>query len=224
MKNFNQYKFHCSQLGKLMTNPRKKTETLSETTKTFLKEIWIKEKYGREKFVSTPAMSKGTMVESDSLDLVQKVTGKTYFKNNKQISNTFVIGTPDVTMPLIDIKSSWDLWTFADVTEDKGYKDYYWQLLGYAWILRRTVAKLYYCLVNTPEDLIQHELFKIAYSIPESEAEEKYRKNYEFGDIPVNDRIKMYRFAIKGEDIKKLKVRIHESRKYLNKLSLDTKV
>ena len=203
-----------------MVNPRNKSETLSETTKTFLREVWIKEVFGREKYVSTQAMEKGTMVESDSLALVQEVLGETHFKNNRQIENEFVIGTPDVLDDLIDIKSSWDLWTFAEVDGDKAFKDYYHQVLGYAWILGKTSARICYCLVNTPEDIIQHELYRLTWKMSEQEAIERYRKNYEFDDIPAKNRVKCFRFAIDPDDIEKLKERVVAARKYLSEMSL----
>ena len=202
-----------------MTNPRKKTEALSETTKAFLQEIYIEEFYNRKKFISSPAMEKGTIVESLSLDLVQKVTGKTYFKNNKQIENDYVIGTPDVTEPLIDIKSSWDLWTFSSVDEKKGESDYYYQLLGYAWILEVDSATLSYCLVNTPDGIIGDELQKIAYRIGEEESM-KYKNNYVFDDIPEEKRLKSYVFEIPQEDIEKVKQRIIDCREYLATMEL----
>ena len=37
-----EFKIRCSAIGKIMTNPRSKTETLSKTTKTYLEE-WSKE-------------------------------------------------------------------------------------------------------------------------------------------------------------------------------------
>jgi hypothetical protein len=39
-------KVRCSALGAIMTNPRSKTETLSETTKTYVKEMVLEHKYG----------------------------------------------------------------------------------------------------------------------------------------------------------------------------------
>jgi hypothetical protein len=108
---FSNYKFHCSSLGLLMPKSRVKSDPLSQTTKSFLNEIFIKEVFSREKDISTPAMKKGTQVESDSISLVEKVTGKTLFKNNKQLENDYIVGTPDLRPGddkiVKDIKSSW---------------------------------------------------------------------------------------------------------------------
>ena len=40
--------FRCSSFGYIMTEPRSKSETLSETTKTHLVEKFVSTKYGRE--------------------------------------------------------------------------------------------------------------------------------------------------------------------------------
>jgi hypothetical protein len=227
MNDFSKYKFRCSGLGNLLVDPRSKSDPLSETTKTYLKEIWIWEMFGRKKLIATKYMDKGIAVESDSLELVKTVTGKMYFKNQKQFENDYITGTPDVDGKnedsFIDVKSSWDIWTFGAVTEDIARKTYYGQLLGYMILLNKQKSSLAYCLVNTPEDIIQYELYKLKASgaikdIPEDE--EKALKNYMFDDIDPAKRIKMYNFGRDAEIEEKLIQRIIEARKYLNNLSL----
>ncbi len=111
---FKNYQFRCSSLPTLMTNSRAKDEVLSETAKDYLRELWIREIYGREKYdAKNKFTDKGIQCESDSFDLVKEVSGKTYFKNQKQLENEFIKGTPDLVKPLIDIKTSWDIWTFS---------------------------------------------------------------------------------------------------------------
>lgn len=223
--NFDGYKFRCSGLGNLLTDPRSKSEILSETTKTYLREIYIAEVYKREKYISTKYMDKGIACESDSLELASKQLGKTYFKNLKQLENEFVKGTPDVIDIdcILDIKTSWDLWTFASVTEDSARKTYIGQLMGYMWLTGTQEAMLAYCLVNTPEDQISYELYKLKASgaiKDTAEDEEKARMNYLFDDIPQINKIKMYSFLYDEELQKKLIDRIQASREYLNGLTL----
>jgi len=113
-------KFRCSGLGNLMVEPKLKSETLSETTKTYLREKYIFEKYKRSKFVESKYMTKGTEVEEESLTLLSIVTRKLYNKNEKLLWNDWIIGTPDTyegdtienAITIIDIKSSWDIFTF----------------------------------------------------------------------------------------------------------------
>ncbi len=58
-------------------------------------------------------------------------------ENEERITNEYITGVPDVnTDVLIDVKSSWDAFTFFEkVVEDElKNKDYYYQLQGYMWL------------------------------------------------------------------------------------------
>lgn len=222
---FKTYKFRASSLPYLMTASRSKTDPLSETTKAYLREVWIAEVFDRIKYdTKNKYMDKGIACESDSLDLVQQVTKETYFKNKKMLDNDWVKGTPDVTKPLIDIKTSWDIWTFAKVDEDLAIKTYFYQLQGYMWLLGAKESQLMYCLVNTPEEIIADELYKASFRNPElsenEEATQKFRKNYIFDDIDPKLRMKKYSFVSSDEEIENLKEKIKACRDYLRGLSL----
>ena len=59
-----EFKIRCSAIGKIMTNARSKTETLSKTTKTYLEE-WSKEQiYKRKKEVFSKYIDKGNAVDN----------------------------------------------------------------------------------------------------------------------------------------------------------------
>lgn len=229
---FSTYKFRCSSLPNLMTASRSKTEPLSETTKSYLRELWIKEVYGREKFdTSNKYTEKGIMCEPDSMDLVQKVTKQTYFKNTEKFENEFVNGTPDIVLKkgtpdarIKDIKSSWNIWTFNSVTEDSARKSYYFQMLGYMWLTGAKVADLIYCLVNTPEEIMNDELYKLSFRFPEiNESDEKanrFKVNYIFDDISPELRMKQFMIQFNEEDIAQLKEKIVLSRQYMETITL----
>lgn len=225
MTDFLNYKFRCSGLANLLVDPRSKSEPLSDTTKTYLKELWIKEVFGREKIIQTKQMAKGIACETDSIGLVEKVLGKKYFKNQKTLENEYLTGTPDIIDAdfVLDIKTSWDLWTFAGIDEDCAKKTYYAQLLGYMVLTGKTKAKLAYCLPNVPEEQIQNELYylKITGAIKDtSEDETKARANYIFDDIPEERRVRVYDFEMEKEILNKLAERIKAARFYMNSLDL----
>jgi len=217
------FKFHPSSMKALMTNARKKDELLSETAKSFLRELWIEETFGREKLdqLGNKYMRKGTMCETDSLELYERVTGKKYFKNQKTFTNEFIIGTPDVAKgELIDIKTSWDIWTFATVDESQCRKDYYIQVLCYMWLKSFKKGTVVYALVNTPDTMIADELYRLSFKLDPDEDTEKYRCNYIFDDIPEKDRIKPFEFEYDEEIIEKIKERISFARDYLSEMTL----
>lgn len=221
MKDFSLYKFRCSGLSNLMTNGRKKDELLGETAKSYLRDIYIQETFGRDRSYQTISKytKKGTMVESDSLDLVEKVTGQKYFKNAKHLENDFIQGTPDIILPerIVDIKSSWDLWTFSGVTGEQAYKDYFYQLFGYMWLTGTREADLMYCLVNTPEELIVDDLYRLSYVIQDTEP---LRVNYIFDDIAPELRFKKYVFEFAQDVADQVTERVEAAREYLKGLSL----
>lgn len=221
------YKFRSSSLPSLMVKPRAASEVLSETAKSYLREIYIQEIFSREKYnTASKYTDKGIACESDSLDLVQKVTKETYFKNKKELSNDFIKGTPDVILKdmIKDIKTSWDIWTFSAVDEDSAKKTYYHQLLGYMWLTGTKQADLIYCLVNTPPEIIADELYKLSFRYPEigtsDEADAKYKKNYLFDEIDPALRMKSFKLEYSEVDIEILKMRITEARKYLEGMTL----
>jgi len=215
--------FRASQVGNLMVEPRSKTETLSETTKTYLIEVFIKHKYGREKDITSKYFSKGIAVEEDSITLYSRLNKEFYIKNEENMRNEFVTGTPDLMNGdvVIDIKSSWDIFSFWKSKTSPLNKDYYWQLQVYMWLTGRTKAKLAYCLVNTPETLIDDEKKKYIYRSgitmeeQSTEALELIERNCKYDDIPIAERMHVVDIAYNPDDIERLKVRIDECRKYM---------
>lgn len=221
---FSNYKFRCSGLKHLMTEPKTKAEReaggLSQTTKTYLMDIYIKEVFGRERpEVISGATTKGTIVESDSLDLVKQVCGENYFKNKQHYENDWIKGTPDVVTKgdlVVDIKSNFDLWTFSKADADV----YRWQILGYMILTGKKHGRIDFCLVNTPEEVMFDEVRKLSWRMPEDEAEELVRKNHTFDDIPAELRLKQYHFDYDENLASMVAGKVVAAREYLKNLSL----
>jgi hypothetical protein len=210
-----------------MVEPKLKSETLSETTKTYLREKYIYEKYKRSRFVESKYMTKGTEVEEESLTLLSIVTRKLYNKNEKLLWNEWIVGTPDTyegnsiedAITIIDIKSSWDIFTFFASKEEKLNKMYYWQLQGYMWLTGAKVAQLAYCLINTPQKLVDDEIRKLTYKFMSEDefklAEENIIKNASYNDLPHEEKIHTITIDRNEDDIEKLKLKIEECRRYI---------
>lgn len=231
MTNFNNYKFHCSSLYYLFTEPKTKKARdmglLSETTKSYLLEIAIKETYGRTKMVETDAMRKGTEQEQQSIDLLnQFVDDNFYFgtkleKNNIQLENDFIIGTPDIKSPVADIKSCQDIFTFSQ--KYRIPKIYEYQLYGYMILTDTDMAHLVYVLPNSPEWMIEKEFNKYSFYRPQEEwqeLEEQIRKNHTFDDIPLEKRVKIFELAIKPDIEFQVFNAVERARNYLNNLMI----
>lgn len=152
------FKCRASALGKLMTNPRSKSETLSQTTKSYLEE-WVKEQiYGIKKQINSKYLQKGLALEDQAIEFYSVAMDKDFMiKNLDHFEDDFFTGTPDCMHEGIvyDFKTSWDCFTFPlfDQEPDMGY---YYQLQVYMHLTGLRKAKLVYTLQDTP-DYLTHE-------------------------------------------------------------------
>lgn len=202
---------HCSSIGKLMTEPKsaedKKSGELSATAKSHLIDIFIHKKYKRRKEFSNQYVEKGLMVEEDSLTLYSRIKKHVFNKNEEVLQNPFIIGTPDThkggesifkAKQIIDVKSSWDIWTYFAVLAEKAInRDYYWQLQGYMFLTGATSARLAYCLIDTPETLINDAKRKLMYRMNVATTEnpeyikacEELEFSMKYGDMDMLERV-----------------------------------
>jgi hypothetical protein len=220
---FSDYKFRCSSLGKLMTNPPGNGKGLSKTTKTYLNEIHKEEVFGRTNEITSRYLDKGIQVEEEAIEMYNRVYGTSLEKNDEFFENDFICGTPDIVSPLIDIKSSWSFSSFPMNDTELQNKDYKWQLIGYMILTGATESEIAYCLVNTPQMLIEDELRRLSWKlgmidIPMDLELETY-KNLQYDDIPENIRIKRFKTLLEEKDTEALYERIKLCRGYLNELS-----
>lgn len=234
--NWNDYKFHPSSLGAIMTDGRGKSEGLGETCKNHLLECWVAEKYGRERELDNKYIKKGLMVEEDSITLYSRVNKRFFTKNDEQISNDYLIGTPDLFVgpsikeasEIIDLKSSWDIFTFFHVLTKTVNKMYYWQLQGYMDLTGAQLARLCYCLVDTPLVLIEDQKRRLLWEMGGGtelnplyiEACEKIDKAMTFSDIPIQDRFIEFVVKRNQEDIDKAHARANECRIWLSEFNV----
>lgn len=218
-------KVRCSQIGKIMSNPRKSGEVLSQTAKTYVQDLVLEEKYGIRKEFSSRYTDKGNEVEDLSIGLVNDVLNyKFIYKNDEHFNNDWITGTPDVNTDevLIDVKSSWDASTFPFFETELPNKDYYYQLQGYMWLTGKMESVLAYCLIDTPLEMVEDEVRRAHWKlhlIEESkELREEIESKHKFSHIPKNRRVK-YWFVQKDESvIEQIKERVELCREYYNLL------
>lgn len=225
----------CSSIGNLMTEPKDKAAKdageLSKTAKTHLKNVYIQEKYGREKDIVTRQMQKGIEVEEDSITLLSRVQKKMLYKNEERLYNDYITGLPDIfegksiheSDSITDIKSSYDLFTFMSNIGEPLDSSYYYQLQGYMALSGAKIAYIAYCLVNTPAHIIESEKYYllkkmdvISEESPEFIKEAmKIDKNMTFDDIPKEERVLI--FTVERDDliISKIYHKVLKARKYL---------
>ena len=175
--NWNETLIRASSVGYLMTEPVTKADkeagVLSKTAQKHLLDVYISEKYNRRRDIQTKQMKKGVEVEQESIDLLSMYLKKPFVKNTERFSNKHITGLPDIIDDgIIDIKSSYDLWTFLGNIPDKLDNLYYWQMQSYMWLTGKTKATIAYCLVNTPNNIIQQEKYYLLKKMADNKLDE----------------------------------------------------
>ena len=230
--NWNETLIRASSVGYLMTEPVSKVDkeagVLSKTAQKHLIEVYIAEKYGRKRDIQTKQMKKGIEAEQDSIDLLSMYLKLPFSKNEERFKNDFITGLPDIINgdTIIDIKSSYDLWTFLGNIPDKLDNLYYWQMQSYMWLTGTIKATIAYCLVNTPESIIQQEKYYllkkmdvISEESPEFIKEAmKIEFNMTFDDISINERILTFNISRSEDDILRIENKVLKARTFLQEL------
>ena len=200
MKTQVNFKIRASASGKLMTSPRAKTETLSETTKTYVKE-WLTESiYGVRKEIKSKYLTKGIKLEDTAIDkAIEWLDLPFAIKNEKFFEDGFFCGTPDLIVDdvVYDIKCSWDCFTFPLFENEIPNKDYFYQLQVYMHLTDCKKAVLTYVLLNTPEELT-------------------YEEKHNYDSMDKKYRIKTYAFDYDHTIIDALKEKVKNVREYIN--------
>lgn len=222
---FNHYTFRASQVGKIIS----KSGKLTQGVQTHLTELFSEKIYGVRKEITSKYFEKGVINEIDGVDLLNRTLHKGLFlsKNHNRFHNDFVQGEIDCeTKDIIyDIKNAWDQFTFekAEMTWD-----YEWQLRAYMWLWNKHKARLFYCLTQMPDHLIEAEAKRYWYREkldihnPDGlEYEDVYMafvEKYDFSKLPDEERFKVWEIHHDDEKIEQLQDAVLDARKYLNQL------
>ena len=201
MKTKNEFKIRASGASNIMG-----VKALGKTGETYLKE-WTKQQlYKRRKDISSKYLTKGLEMEDAAIEFVanELFNGAMMFKNEEYFNNDFFTGTPDLIHDnkIIDIKCSWDCFTFPLFETELPDKNYFYQMQVYMELTGLEQAEVIYCLMNTPESLLY------------GQSEDLH--NYD--NIKNEHRIKRFTVLRDQEVIDKLKSRVIESRGYIKTL------
>lgn len=192
-----------------MTAPRTKSEVLSETAKSYIKQIAKEDFYGYSSELDNKYLTKGKQCEQDSINLLNLVNFTNYTKNEQRVNTDILTGEADIVAEneIIDIKTSWSLDTFPALPEDINAKDYEMQLRGYMLLYGKQKASVCYCMVDTPEELRIWENAQL----------------HEVSHIAPEKRVTILSFErdleIEAQIIEKCKVAIEYYKDYINKLN-----
>jgi hypothetical protein len=194
--NYLNFKIRASAGGKLMTEPRAKSETLSETTKSYLKEWAISQMFGVKNEIKSKYTERGLQDEDKAIDLMMTVLDLPFtIKNEQSFENDYFCGTPDLIVgdTVYDAKCVWSCFTFPIFEKELQNKDYFYQLQIYMHLTGCKKAVLSYVLLDN--DVIGH----------------KY-------EVDSKQRVKTFEFEYNPEVIEKLKDKVILSREFLKQL------
>jgi len=212
------FKIRCSAINSIMTKP-KKDRLVSAGAETYCKS-WYKEQiYGRKEEISSKYMFKGNSVEDESIDFIgYQLEYKKLSKNYKSFENNFMTGTPDVITKdeILEVKNSWNCFTFPLLETEIPNKGYYYQAQGYMHLSGLKKAKLIYTLMDTPEHLIEKEYnpFK------SNENYKDFREKYLFSNIEHQYRIKIFEIDYDEDVVNTIIDRVNSCREYLKTIQI----
>ena len=221
----NELLFRCSSLGKLMTEPRTKSEVLSETAKTYIQDLFKERELGIFKDFSSRYTDKGIENEDEAIQMASEVLNWEFVtKNETRFNNEWLTGEPDVLTEtlLADIKCSWNGSTFPMFDDKLKNKDYYWQLQGYMFLTGMDKAELVYCLMNTPHQIVEDEVrrahWKAGLIDEDLDLREAVQSQHTFDHLPNNLRVKRFIIRKDEEAIEKIKEKVELAREYYEQL------
>lgn len=217
-----QFKIRCSAISNIMG-----IKGLGKTGETYL-QTWYKEQvYGRKKSFTSKYTSKGILMEDEAIDFASLHLGLGLaFKNQTEFSNSFLTGTPDVIVgdTILDIKCSWDCFTFPLLETECPNDGYNYQLQGYMALTGAKHAKLVYCLMDAPEDMIvaeaKKECYKAGMDWLDVDIFDGVREQMTYSNLPPHLRLKVFEIERDEMVIDKIKERVEVCRDYLNFITL----
>jgi len=202
--------------------------SLGDTAISYLKEVYIWEKYGKEPIGGAERSKytmKGKLVEEESIMMLSRIDSQAYSKNDTRFKNMYLTGEPDIIhqTKIIDIKSSYDFATLLSNIGKPLNSLYEYQVTGYMALTGASEAEVCYCLVKMPQEMINSDKKRIFYALNATTEESpeylrqiaKLENNASFDEIPIQERIVRFPVQRDEELISKIYKRVEACREWL---------
>lgn len=179
---------------------------LSDTAKALVRKVWLRNEKGIYENIKSKFLDKGIIKEEDSISLITEVEGILYVKNEERIENEFFTGECDIVKDfefkrlIIDTKTSWSADTFM-----ASKPTLYYEVQGqiYMHLYDADEFELKFCLVDTPEHLIQSEKDRQKYKYYSGDMTDAELDFLENSMKPIYDQIDRNMIFSNNERIKK---------------------
>jgi len=182
---------------------------LSDTCISYLMEVYAWETRGMISFGKEvweiDQLTKGKLMEEESITLISVHDDVLYFKNDERIYNNYLSGEPDIFLGdhimnadvIIDAKTCFDYPGFLQKTQEELNPVYDLQVKGYCDITNAKEGHVAYCLVDMPESMIGDYKRKLFYKMDvATEDNIEFKKKWEimersmrFKSIPPSQRV-----------------------------------
>ncbi len=186
------FKCRASSLHNLMKNSRVKSEPLSDTAKSVIRDFYLENEYGYRKFTGNKYTAKGIQLEDLAISTLSDYLFLNLFKNQTRITDDYFTGECDI---LLDD-------SIRDVKCEVKKGGYDWQGQCYMHLYDRDVHYVDFILLPTPIKLLKHD-------------DDPYYHSDEFvNQIPLHKRIRSVKIERDDTKIEKAIQRVKDSQSY----------
>jgi hypothetical protein len=211
---------------------RPSDKILSEIILMYSYEMYGKSKVSRGND-SPHAMEKGSMAEPAAIELISKIDGIKYEKNEEIFENNWFKGIPDIIIrsskkveKIIEVKASYDLPSFIMAMRKEETSHNLFETMGYMDLLGCKNAEIVHCLVDMPDKIMSFEEKRLRdrykwLELDEEDANgriEKVINNMVYTGIP--EELKVFRrpVVLNKLTMKDVKRRVTSSRKWVKEI------
>lgn len=219
------FKIRASGIGSIMG-----VKGLGKTGTDFC-DNWLKEQlYARRKNFKNKYTEKGIIMEDEAIAYASlHLEWGDVEKNDEWFEDDYFTGTPDIlieeTSTVIDIKNSYDCYTFPLFDTEIPTKGYDFQLQAYLALTGYENAQLVYCLMDAPLDIMQQEMRRLSWAeglrgeIPK-ELHDKVKEEMTYSHLPPHLRLKVFNIERNETLIEQIKSRVDECREYIDRVKI----
>lgn len=201
---------------------------LPEGAKTYCQK-WLKEQlYNRRKHFTNRYLEKGIQCEDGAIAFASDYHGWVGAeKNDEWFEDDYMQGTPDIILDadshVIDIKNSYDAFSFPLFETEIPTKGYETQLQVYLALTGHERATLTYCLMDAPLDIMKEEMRRLSWKegsmgAISDELYQKVKSEMTYSNLIPELRLKSYTVEKDPAVIDELRIRVDMCREYIASL------
>jgi hypothetical protein len=195
---------------------------------------WLKEQlYNRRKHFTNRYLEKGIQCEDGAIEFASEYHGWIgATKNDEWFEDDYMQGTPDIILNadshVIDIKNSYDAFSFPLFDTEIPTKGYDTQLQVYLALTGHETATLAYVLMDAPLDIMKEEMRRLSWKegsmgLVTDELYQKVKAEMTYSNLIPELRLKTFTVVKNNDVIDELRIRVELCREYIAGLLAERK-